>query len=359
MRAAVALSLFLMGCIPDYEVPVQRVDDDELDQDNDGFTPNDGDCDDDAAAINPEADDLCDGIDNDCDDHVDEGTVCRMVDTFDQEAYLDVLFVIDNSLSMGAEQARVQAAAESFVPWVFSAPSNTHIGVITTDMVDPDHQGRLVVVNGASFASAAMNNEQAVAWFQSAVAVGTSGSGAERAREAISAALNEHRDTSNAGFFQEDARLMLVVVSDEDDSSSEPSVTGFVNMLEELKGDAGFGFYAIVGPEFACIDDAYGQAHLEVVDRTVGSTLWICEQEYGPYLYGVGQDEVSSSLDDHFKLQAVPEPHTWSIKVTLPSGYTETLGDDAYDWISDENAFAFEIPPPAGSTIRIEYKRKP
>ncbi len=44
-----------------------------VDGDNDGFCPEDGDCDDTDAAINPSADDnTLDGIDNDCDDSIDE-----------------------------------------------------------------------------------------------------------------------------------------------------------------------------------------------------------------------------------------------------------------------------------------------
>lgn len=47
----------------------------DTDNDGDGWTVGDGDCDDTNADIHPGADEVCDGLDNNCDRTVDEGTL--------------------------------------------------------------------------------------------------------------------------------------------------------------------------------------------------------------------------------------------------------------------------------------------
>ena len=67
------------------------------------------------------------------------------VDVFQQNRRntVDVLLVIDNSGSMIEEQAKLAANFQSFIRTFSDVEADYQIGVITTDMVDETHQGRL------------------------------------------------------------------------------------------------------------------------------------------------------------------------------------------------------------------------
>ena len=58
------------------------------DADADGFT-SDVDCDDDDPAVNPDASETCDGVDDDCDDAIDEGTTIDLWPDVDGDGYGD------------------------------------------------------------------------------------------------------------------------------------------------------------------------------------------------------------------------------------------------------------------------------
>ena len=49
----------------------------DADKDGDGFSENQGDCDDSNGDVNPGATEVCDGVDNDCNDQVDDADLSK------------------------------------------------------------------------------------------------------------------------------------------------------------------------------------------------------------------------------------------------------------------------------------------
>ncbi|MGA1796143.1 MAG: C1 family peptidase [bacterium] len=62
------------------------------DMDGDGYSPEEGDCDDHNPAINPDAEEVCDGVDNNCNGNIDEGLTTTYYHDGDGDGYgnLDV-----------------------------------------------------------------------------------------------------------------------------------------------------------------------------------------------------------------------------------------------------------------------------
>jgi hypothetical protein len=152
---------------------------------------------------------------------------------------VDVLFVIDNSGSMADEQANLVASFPGFIAGIESIlPSaDYHVGVVTTDANEHNgnncHRiGALTIATGGEASSNAQCGPYADgnrfmtaaddldACFSCAAQVGIEGNGLERPMDAIAAALDPFRadlGVCNAKFLREDALLVLVLITDEED----------------------------------------------------------------------------------------------------------------------------------------------
>ncbi len=187
---------------------------------------------------------------------------------------VDLLFVIDNSPSMGKYQENLGAAFPSFVDAMFGAlPPGTdlHVGITTTSFfvgncsestvncksqasdqeilahydppTDGDNgenggQGRLFEHDGKSFFAANTSDDPAAlkGWFTAAaIAAGETGCSFEMAAAGAGWAADPANAATNAGFLRDAGAVLLVfVLSDEPDKSPEP-VSQFVDKLAAAK----------------------------------------------------------------------------------------------------------------------------
>lgn len=227
----------------------------------------------------------------------------------------DILFVIDDSGSMAEEQAKVVERLGAFVTGLSRGPvaHDFQFGVITTSVFQnarlcgeptaellafPEASGRLQLgktVRGALETESdrkilSHDDPELVDQASLLLGQGTSGSGQEMALEAMRRALSEPlvstpldaEPPGNLGFLRPGARLLVVIVTDEDDCSD---TTGTAVAVEPTCGppctsDAecgGEGHYCVPDPENRtgrrCVTNACetpeGRAALEPVESYV------------------------------------------------------------------------------------------
>lgn len=81
---------------------------DACDEDGDGFRPTDGDCDDMDSNVNPDAEEICDGKDNNCDEVIDEGVTDTFYADMDADGFGDA-----GTSTQGCEQPENYVANDS------------------------------------------------------------------------------------------------------------------------------------------------------------------------------------------------------------------------------------------------------
>ncbi len=261
---------------------------------------------------------------------------------------VDVLWVIDNSNSMLEEQKALADSFGSFIAYFTESGLDYHVGVVSTDMVDASHQGRLREDLGTTWIDDSFSSEEALDSFSRRVLMGTSGAYTEQGLDAVVAAIETHADGHNAGFYRGDAALSVVVISDEDDYSTT-SVTAFVDWYLALKVDeALLAFSSIVAPRGNCLTaEEEGLRYLEVTEAVGGVDWSICDEDYSGALGELGL--TSAGLRREFFLSRIPVEATLDVVVIEPDGTTHgyVAGSD-YAYHASRNSISFleEVPVP-------------
>lgn len=293
---------------------------------------------------------------------------------------VDVLFVVDDTESMGEVQQRFAAAASAFVlPLVARAELDANIGVTTTDMDDPSKRGRLVGPVLSSLSGAGIGPQ-----LGGQLQVGLTGSAREGGLEAAWAAVTPPLAThDNAGFRRASARLVIVALSDEDDCSDEGALTSddpalcasmpgalvpvqdyllrFTD-LEERAWD--FSFHAVVetgndGEHAGCGTTNPGVRYLDLASRTGGLAAGWCEDATAVF-ERLGRE--AAGYRAAFPLSRTPEPETITVELQPAGGEVANVPEDpargegwSYDAAENTVRLWGTSVPPLGATLRIRY----
>lgn len=267
---------------------------------------------------------------------------------------VDVLWVIDNSSSMGQEQGRVATAITSFFSWFTTLNLDYQMGVITTDVVNPLYSGRLV----GSPAFITRDTPSAEAELAEAIAVGTDDMGDESGLHALQLALSEPvLSTENAGFLRSDARLAVIFLSDEPEWSAYDA-SHYTSFLQTVKSDPtkilvnGIVGDRTTGCSNTCDDlpqDAQpGDKYLDVIAAFGGVSGSICTCDLAPLLDEIGL--ATTRYIRSFVLSDVPTDPT-SITVWVDGEEVE----EGWTWFELTNEILFDTPPLNGSVVEVRY----
>jgi hypothetical protein len=199
---------------------------------------------------------ICNGADDDCNGLPDDGlsTPPQVITPRPQNRDVDLLFVIDDSLSMEKNQASLVANFPILMNTLRGFPGglpDLHIGVVTSDLgagVETSWAGCTPRGKGGTFRAPAgclatndafiiaSNNEATKNYagtidqaFSCLATVGTSGCGFEHqlASAAVSLGFWGTIPAANVGFLRPDALLAVAFITNEDDCSAPPDALIF------------------------------------------------------------------------------------------------------------------------------------
>ncbi len=285
----------------------------------------------------------------------------------------DVLFVVDNSGSMGWAQNELADNFSHFISWAVSLDVDYHIGVIATEVNDPEtpadnfdiFPGVLVQASGRpKYITSATPQFEAA--FTDNVHVGTCCSDEQEAGlEAAWMALSEplvSDPNANAGFLREDAKLYIICISDEQDQS-RGTPDFYVDFFSSIKGYRNTDMMkvsAIVGDSpNGCGGETAdsGSRYIEVADRTGGIFESICTSNWALALENLGIDAFAAIRE--FPLSRPADESTISVTVDDSPVGQASCDECADGWTYDPDTntiyFGDDVVPDRGDVIEVSY----
>ena len=266
---------------------------------------------------------------------------------------VDILWMVDNSCSMGNDQEDLIANFPHFIEFFAGSGLDYHIGVTSSDTISKDYRGSdgtLVVQNGVYYLEPDTPN--LINMFQQMARLGIGGRYPERGLGGTYLALEEKRDTANIGFYRDDAAIHTIIISDEPDYTenhviTQPEYEDWYSGLKRDNDDRTFS---------AIIDQSRGDRYADTA-RHVGGIVWDLRSErWDEVLERLGLQ--AAGLKREYFLSRLPSPGTIEVAVFTPEG-VELSFDEDDDWTYEEgrNSITFiEYVPEALSRVEITYK---
>lgn len=247
-------------------------------------------------------------------------------DCFEGAAKLDLLFMVDDSNSMGQEQANLTTNFGRLIDALVQPPDDNgdgypdwepledlHVGVVSSDVGTGGHvvqtcdnpsvgdDGQLLHAGNTrlddceeSYPSYLEGPDDGMAdAFTCVATLGTGGCGFEQQLESVRRALVDRRDDTNAGFLRDDTALAIVMVTDEDDCSAADD-----SIFDPLRDDLGImNLRCHRYPELVTPTDTFVDALLALRDNPQRLTVAAITGVPRDLLVGAGPVFEAAELD--------------------------------------------------------------
>lgn len=261
----------------------------------------------------------------------------------------DIVWVVDNSGSMGNDQANLKNNFQSFINNFLvdgKARFNFNMGITTTDAYAKAQGTKLFETDAAgniyNLSSARAESDFAgfKTDFEEAVLVGTSGSGSEKALPSLDACYKEH-----VSWFGGNDRLLVAIIVTDEREQSDKSIAEWTSQFKALKDDPNkVKIFPIVniagdnGDRFKTLAEGFGVTRSDI------------DQPFDGVLNSISST-IANELLSRFPLDPNHDVIVNTLQVTVNNAPV-TLGAD-YDFQS--GAIVFNNPPAAESVIRVRY----
>ena len=279
---------------------------------------------------------------------------------------VDILWVLDNSCSMGSHLTALETEFDSFISSFTTLGLDYQMAVTTTDMETANTPGAMGTLLGPvpviSPATAAAAGTTVASAFDLAVEPNATGSADEQALAAAYAALSPGGAAAVAGLIRPDANLAIIVVGDEDDNSSFTS-SAFISWFEALKGDPAKTTVSGILQQSTSLFDTncggIGSAPklIEVVDGTGGIRIGICDVDFQQILRWLSYSAAGLLSEFHLSDEPLNGAVGMSVYVNGSPISRDPFHSDGWAYINGHNSVVFygnSMPGP-GAEVRIEY----
>lgn len=299
---------------------------------------------------------------------------------------IDILWVVDNSGSMSSSQAQLAQSFPAFINRMQALNFDYRMAVTTTDAWAGQFNGNQTLFrvrdgvgsshSGVFIMTPTTPNLPNV--FNINVTQGTLGNGDERAFQSMRNVLSY---AGNSDFRRTGSHLAVIVVSDEDDFSSNSStylnnnysspnllpVSQFITYMNGLAGtnDLANGVHNWSFNTVAILDTAcrnalnasfsgriVGQRYIQLSNASGGAKTSLCD-DFGSNLQLI-QDTILSA-SSVFQLDREPIPSTIRVTVDGQSVVENSTNGWSYNATSNQVAFHGSAIPNAGASVLISF----